>query len=602
MNTQFLKQKVFDTVGFKYPDEIEVEEYDGVYASLKDGKAVVGANNKTELLRAYFIFAKNVSCGLTDFEIREKKHFKECGVMIDVSRNGVMKPEAVKKYIDLIASLGMNYLMLYTEDTYTIKTRPYFGYLRGRYSSEEIKDIEEYAQTLGVELIPCIQTLAHMSQFLKWARETWDIQDTEDILMVDEEKTYEFIEEEISACKEQFKSDRIHIGMDEAWMFSYGRYREKYGVTEDRFSLLKRHLTRVIDICKKYGYEPMMWSDMFFRAMSSDNNYYDTSITFTEEDVKGIPDVGLIYWDYGHDDKALLDAMIQNHKRINDKIIFAGAIGVANNVLVSGESSVHFSKAGLMACIDNKIDNVMATIWGDDGCEANIFLTTPFLSVYSEICYKGEDCTDEDIQSVSEFLTGVKYSDSLAASNMRVKLNGEIIQGKGLIYGDILYELGPDKKHCKELFEIYNKNAETMSECIKRYKKSEEWFRHIYLIYKIASVKALIKSELQEKYKKNDREYMSRLVKEVLPELKMDYTELSRCHRKQWHETYKPFGFEVLCFRYGGIIARIDDVMQIINDWLNGRINSIDELEEEHLPTYRIGERAMHFISPSNIV
>ena len=42
-----------------------------------------------------------------------------------------------------------------------------------------------------------IQLGTSHSTFLKWARETWDIQDTEDILMADEEKTYEFIEEEM---------------------------------------------------------------------------------------------------------------------------------------------------------------------------------------------------------------------------------------------------------------------------------------------------------------------------------------------------------------------------------------------------------------------
>ena len=602
MNTEFLKNKVFDTVGFKYDGEIEVIDCSGVFAKLKDGKASVGGGSVTELLRAYFIFAKSVSQGLDDFEITQKKHFKDCGVMVDVSRNGVMKPEAVKKYIDILATLGMNYLMLYTEDTYTIEGRPYFGYLRGRYTEAEIKDMQSYAEELGVELIPCIQTLAHMSQFLKWAEETWDIQDTEDILMADEEKTYEFIEEEISTCRKYFKSPRIHIGMDEAWMFGYGRYREKKGVTSDIFGLLKRHLARVIEICRKYNFEPMMWSDMFFRAMSDENNYYDTNIIFTEESVKDIPDVGLIYWDYGHDDEQILKTMIKNHKMINDKIIFAGSIGNANSFLVAGERSVHCSAAALKVCAETGIENVMCTIWGDDGNETNVFLTVPFLPVYSEYCYSGADCSLDEIKSASEFISGVDYSDSFAASEMLVDCGDKAVKGKGLIYGDILYELGPDKKYCKKLFDTFTKNAGIMKKCEEKYPDKKKWFEYLYLVYEISAEKAKLRLELQEKYKAGDREYMKKTAEETLPALKEKYIELSNLHREQWYETYKPFGFEVMCFRYGGIIARIDDVIRTIEDWLGGNLKSIEELDAEHLRTYRIGERAMFFISPSNII
>ena len=63
------------------------------------------------------------------------------GVMLDCSRNGVLKPESVKRYIDILSRLGYNCLMLYTEDTYEVDNQPYFGYLRGRYSQEELKEI-----------------------------------------------------------------------------------------------------------------------------------------------------------------------------------------------------------------------------------------------------------------------------------------------------------------------------------------------------------------------------------------------------------------------------------------------------------------------------
>jgi len=34
---------------------------------------------------------------------------------------------------------------------------------------EELKEIDDYAASLGVKLVPCIQTLAHLAQFLQWS-------------------------------------------------------------------------------------------------------------------------------------------------------------------------------------------------------------------------------------------------------------------------------------------------------------------------------------------------------------------------------------------------------------------------------------------------
>ena len=78
--------------------------------------------------------------------------------------------------------------MLYMEDTYEIPEYPYFGHLRGRYTQVELKALDTYAQAVGVTLIPAIQTLAHLTNPLKW-QFAGNIRDTEDILLVGEEET-----------------------------------------------------------------------------------------------------------------------------------------------------------------------------------------------------------------------------------------------------------------------------------------------------------------------------------------------------------------------------------------------------------------------------
>ena len=89
--------------------------------------------------------------------------FKTFGTMLDCSRNAVMTVDAVKRWIDLTARLGCNTLHMYMEDTYEVDGQPYFGHLRGRYSKAELKQIDAYAAAHGMQIIPCIQTLAHVN-------------------------------------------------------------------------------------------------------------------------------------------------------------------------------------------------------------------------------------------------------------------------------------------------------------------------------------------------------------------------------------------------------------------------------------------------------
>ena len=139
--------------------------------------------------------------------------------------------------------MGLNVLMLYSEDTYTVEKYPYFGYMRGRYSYDEMKDFGDYAELFGVEIIPCIQTLAHLEKFLKW-KESEPLKDTGSVLLVGEEKVYTFIEEMIKSATAPFKTKRIHLGMDEAWDLGLGEYLKRNGFRR-RHDIMNEHVAEL---------------------------------------------------------------------------------------------------------------------------------------------------------------------------------------------------------------------------------------------------------------------------------------------------------------------------------------------------------------------
>ena len=178
--------------------------------------------------------------------------YKNFGVLLCCASNGVMNVTSVKRMIDKISKMGYNLLELVIDDIYKIESEPYFGYLRGGYTKEEIQEMDAYAKSHGVELVPVIQTLAHMTNLVK-IPEYADIVDIDDILLVDEPRTYELIDKMFASIADSFSTRKVNIGFDEAHKVGLGKYLDKHGYTE-RFSLLLRHLQRVAEIGENYGF------------------------------------------------------------------------------------------------------------------------------------------------------------------------------------------------------------------------------------------------------------------------------------------------------------------------------------------------------------
>lgn len=134
---------------------------------LKQGKAYIRYGQKHQFFRGLGLLLQHIVHSET-FELRETQQFDTIGPMFDLSRNAVLTVESFKLMLNKMALMGLNTVMLYMEDTYTIEGEPYFGYMRGRYTHSELKEIDDYADQFGIEAFPSIQTLAHLEEFLKW--------------------------------------------------------------------------------------------------------------------------------------------------------------------------------------------------------------------------------------------------------------------------------------------------------------------------------------------------------------------------------------------------------------------------------------------------
>lgn len=521
--------------------------------------------------------------------------------MLDCSRNGVIKVNRVKDYIDILAKFGYNALELYTEDIFEIEGEPYFGFMRGGYTKKELKELDAYALSKGIELIPCVQTLAHLNGIFKWHVYS-GVKDTQDILLVDEEKTYQLIEKIIATARECFTSKKIHIGMDEADLVGFGNYYKKHGLV-NRYDLLNRHLERVIEIVKKYDFKPCMWSDMFFRMTTG--GYFLNDYDNVSKDLKNaIPSgVDLVYWWYYDDqEKPYLD-MLKVHKEINKDCWFAGAAWSWSNFAPFNNWSMKHLSAGLNACRKTNVKNIVITVWGDDGQECSHFAVLSSL-FYAIKTYQGEKSIAKIKKEFYE-ITGEEFNafldldlpNSIADNAQKKRAFGPSKYG---FYGDILngyYDLyTPDGSG-----ETYKKYAVRLKNRAKKSKNYGYLFEVESALCDFLSVKFELAKRLRKAYKENNLEELEIICKDIKrAEIKL--VKFEKALKTMWDNDYNPQGFDVQDIRIGSLKQRLKTAREKVRAYLDKKILSIPELEATNLPLNNWDDQLLGLLNWKGIV
>lgn len=616
-NDFIIKEEIFRLVDFRSDIEISYEEYDGVKVDYDGEKAVIGYDSKSNLARAYFLLALNISKSDKPFHIWQKRHFKTLGVSLDVARGGAPTVEAIKEYIVKMAALGYNLLTIYLEDMFELKEYPRFGYMRGRYSLEELKEIDDFGHQFGVEVVPGFETLGHMEQYLQW-QEADPVRNGGRLLLVDNEKTYEFIECIVKTLRSTFRTNRIYAYMDEAEGLNLGRYMKIHGI-QDEEEVFFRHLRKVISICEKYYFKPAVPLDMVFRFASKTNAYYDLDVVFPRELLERIPkNMNTVAWSYSVTNRADMERygdaegyyrlFLNKHRELCPTCEFFTAIWCWEGFFEDTEFTIDSSVPAMRNAVKNHFEEIIVTTWGDQGTETNIIKQTPStLPIYSEYCFRGLECTMDDIIEVSTYLTKMPYQNKI---NLMNKMHGDFHDcqkiNKSLIYGDILYNLIDLKYDYSKVSADYKEGAALCRQYIQDDPRNKEYYHFCLLSFEIGILKLDLLENLRKKYLERDMEYLKKAVYEYIPDIIKNTNEFYNVFQKNWDETNKSFGSENGQIRLGGVVRRAEYVAKRIEKYINGEISKLEELEQEVLlserETYNHGFRKNTTANISGIV
>jgi hypothetical protein len=531
--------------------------------------------------------------------------FDTLGVMLDVSRGRVLKVDYLKKRFERLQKMGYNAVMLYCEDTFKLDGEPMWGYMRGGYGEEEIKSLKAHACTLGITMIPCIETLGHLEEPLRW-RDYADIRNTRATLLVGEEKTYALLEKIIAFWAKSIGGKRIHVGMDEAFGFAGSKYEKKNG-KRPHIDVFLEHLKRVNEICGKYGFtEPIIWSDMLYRIASKTHDYYDPEAKADPTLSNRIPkNVKLCYWDYYHSQQSYYEGMIDGHRSLGSEPMLAGGIQLWHHFLHDREKTLATMTPMVAAAKKKGIKEFFFTVWGDYGSYGIPDVAEEGLFACAELAAgRTAEPTDEN-RARFKAITGMDYRSLAKLGDVNRHYADEwpdMIHEGDILYDDPLYCGNLRNYLVRKPSEVTDRRFYCATYKDSKWRDDGEKVIEDYLgvlgscenlrgvppvagdLVRTLKAKLNYERDILAAWKKKDRAVIERIYKKDLPQLIGSMKKFMKRYRADWYRTSQPFGFERVQKRNAIALARLEEARLRIGDYLSGRASTIEEFDEAMKP------------------
>ncbi len=502
------------------------------------------------------------------------KKFEHLSAFIECSSGVIPTVERVKSYLDVLSKMGYTKLYLGMADAYKIKEEPFFNYKRGGYTKEDLNEMDEYAKGCGIELIGQIHVLSHL-HFLRKYPEYFHLFDTDNVLLVGEERVYVLIENMVKAISEGLSTRRIHIGFDEVFNIGTGEYLKKYGPA-DRMDLMLDHLKRVLKILEKYGYTCELWGDMLVDSKG-------TKVTAAQiREV--LPDDSVVYdWDYEEKDEAKVADRIDRMMQCSKNVAFAGAVWKYLGYSPCNGYSIERIIPQMKACYKKGISHYMITLWSDDVSRACVDATLPSLYVAAEYAngnYDGENELDKD---KFERIVGVKFDDMMSLDYVDdpFKTNSACRSSSSfwMLFNDLL--LGN--------FDLFSADGagEAYAALAEEYAaKKGGNYSHIFemseSVMRVLSKKATLVNDIRTAYLNKDKEALKPLIDKIAV-FKEELSNFVQVFSRYFRRDNRPFGLEVHHLYLGGQLVRCDYTVERLRAFIE-KDERIEELDGGVLP------------------
>jgi hypothetical protein len=502
--------------------------------------------------------------------------FTTLGILLDCGHNPTVTTAHFRTWLRRLTLLGYDTAMVYTEAGYLLPGEPCFGYQRGAYTLDEMRELDRYAATLGIEMVGSIQALGHLEQVLKWSPNGL-LRDTEHTLLVGEPAANALVDNMVAFWSQACASRRLHVGMDETYDLGRGRYLDLHGYRRG-LDLYVEHLQMVSETCQRHGVRPMVWSDVLFRLASTTGGHYDPGSRLPDEVRALLPrDLDLVYWDYYSPDPAHYRERIAQHRNLGYEPVMASAVWSWPTPWHNWAATEANGGACVEACREAGLQEMIFALWSDDGGFWDMDSNLAGVALMAERCYGDGTVSQATLARRFAAVCGSDLSLHRAASRLNDKLQAcsvlwdDPLQAIYLRYAakggtDALHEAAT---HYRDVAaSLQGHEPDTMAGDLG----------HATLVSQVLATKTGLAARLFDAYAAQDREALITIAQDV-PQVVALIEQLAASYRSRWLATCQPFGLEVIQIRFAGQAARYRELGQRLTEYLSGQIATIAELE-----------------------
>lgn len=253
---------------------------------------------------------------------------------------------------------------------------------------------------------------------------------------------------------------------------------------------------------------------------------------------------------------------------------------MVHNIVITAINtfSIHAMRNAMVACLNQGVENVIMTLWGDDGAECSKFAMLPSLFYVSQLA-KG--ITDErEIRSNFE----AKYSIPFDAF-MLLDLTGTANESDTEIINPDKYMLYCDPFMGQFDNRVRPQDGPSYALCAKKlvmWQDQEDYgylFRTQKALCDVLAVKYDLGVRTRTAYRAGDAEAFASLIHDYQTLLDL-LEKFYEAYEAQWMYDNKPHGFDVIDLRLGGLRQRIVHCMCRLQAYIDGNVSCIEELDE----------------------
>ena len=523
------------------------------------------------------LFFRGVSLLMQGKPCEENTYFTCVGSLLDLCQgNMALNLPTMKTLLRRHALMGMNCCMLYMEDTFDVPGYEYFGWMRGRYSHDELKELDDYADALGIELVPAIQTLSHQSTVVHWDQFE-PMRENRRTLLPGAEETYQFLRAAMAAASAPFRSKRIHLGMDECDFLGKGGYYLQHGDVpfED---IVLAHLKRVCDIAAELKLIPLFWDDNRYAKM----------------DVGTFPaNLQRVFGSYSPHDEAWYEKKLDKHRSDRGDLLFSPEVWT-NLSFAPNWALTKENLRCLPACRKKNVRQVIETVW-EIGQDVDFRVNYYGLQMFAEACYGREADLAERFRVCcggdAEGLLLLHEFDNVPSVPENNLLGHPSAASEFLLFQDPMagmFDFDIDGLPMQAHFEALSEKLKPHLDAAR----GTEWesvFRYYVALADALALKSELGLNITKAYKAGDKATLQALADTTIPETARRVKALRSLARENWFVLGKPLGWEVYDIRYAGVMGRLDSAVVAIRDYLEGRRERLEELEEPRRSYFRGG-------------